>query len=138
MIPPLLDTHMWIWWMLGDPRLKHWEMQELDNLPSHSRPFLSDISLWELGLLVELGRVELAEPLDRWLSISASPATVRRLRIAPEIVVEMNCLPEEFHRDPADRLILATARHHGLPLASHDSRIVNSGLVRVWKPAHSN
>ncbi|MEI7780598.1 MAG: type II toxin-antitoxin system VapC family toxin [Planctomycetota bacterium] len=131
---PLLDTHVWVWWMLGDPRLKPAEREILDGLPGGQRPVLCDISLWEVALLVHVGRLELEDGLDRWLDVAASPGTVEVRPIMPDIVVEMTRLPATFHHDPADRLIVATARAFALPLATHDARIRRSRLATLWSP----
>ncbi len=131
---PLLDTHIWIWWLLGDPALSRTQREALDALPPHDRPVISDISLWEFATLVDLGRIEIDGPVEDWLKIAASPATVRVQPITPGIVSEMNRLSENFHRDPADRLIVATSRFLNLPLASHDRKIRSSRLVSLWKP----
>jgi len=131
---PVLDTHVWIWWMLGDPNLSQAERDALDALPPDSRPVLCDISLWEFATLVDLGRVEIDGSVDEWLQSAASPATVKIQPITPEIVVEMNRLPASFHRDPADRLIVATARSLNRPLATKDRKIRASKLVPLWKP----
>ena len=130
--PPLLDTHVWIWWMLGDPRLPIRERKVLDDLPSDQRPGLCDISLWEVAMLVQLGRLQLDDGLDEWLRIAASSATVTVIPISPTVVTEMNRLPTTFHQDPADRLIVATARARGLPLATHDTRIRRSRQATLW------
>jgi PIN domain nuclease of toxin-antitoxin system len=130
--PPLLDTHVWVWWMLGDSRLSARDRKALDDLPSGGRPALCDISLWEVALLVQLGRLRLDDDLEDWLRIAASPATVELLPITPGVVAEMNRLPATLHQDPADRLIVGTARAAGLPLATHDSRIRRSRLVPLW------
>ena len=129
---PLLDTHIWVWWMLGDTRLSARERTVLDDLPSGQRPRLCDISLWEVALLVQLERLRLDERLDDWLRIAASPATVELLPITPAVVAEMNRLPRSFHQDPADRLIAATARAAGLSLATHDTRIRRSRVATLW------
>ena len=130
--PPLLDTHVWVWWMIGDPRLSKRERDALDDLPSGSRPKLCDISLWEVALLVQLGRLRLDDGLEDWLRIAASPATVEVQPMTPAVVAEMTRLPSTFHQDPADRLIVATARAAGLPLATHDARIRRSRLAVLW------
>jgi PIN domain nuclease of toxin-antitoxin system len=57
----------------------------LDALPADARPFLSDISLWEVAMLVGLGRIELADPFDTWLDAAANPRTVRVLPITPAV-----------------------------------------------------
>ena len=133
MSAPLLDTHIWIWWMLGDPRLDARERDALDALEPDNRPLLCDISLWEFATLVDLGRVEIDGSLNDWLAIAASPATVQLQSITPAIVAEMNRLPGSFHRDPADRLIVATARSLKRPLATQDRKIRRSRLVSLWK-----
>jgi PIN domain nuclease of toxin-antitoxin system len=118
--------------MLGDSRLSARDRNALDDLPSGSRPGLCDISLWEVALLAQLGRLRLDDDLEDWLRIAASPATVEMLPITPDVVAEMNRLPATFHQDPADRLIVATARAAGLPLATHDARIRRSRLAPLW------
>ena len=132
--PPLLDTHAWIWWIQADDRLGRATIRALDALPPDARPFLSDISLWEVAMLVTLGRIELAEPLDAWLEAAADPRTVRVLPITPAVAAEVARLPAPFQRDPADRLIVATCRALGLPLVSRDRAIIRARLVRRWSP----
>ena len=129
---PLLDTHAWIWWVQGDTRLGRSTLDALDALPTDSRPCLSDISLWEVATLVDLGRVELPESLETWLEAAADPRTVRILPVTPAIASEVARLPATFHRDPADRLIVATSRVMGFPLVSHDRLITSSRLARRW------
>jgi PIN domain nuclease of toxin-antitoxin system len=132
--PPLLDTHAWLWWLLGDPRLPAAEARALNALPPGQRPWLSDISLWETALLVERKRVALSMPLREWLEIAAGPASVRVLPITPAVAAEVAHLPDSFHRDPADRVIVATARVLDLPLASHDRLIRGARLCPMWRP----
>ena len=129
---PLLDTHLWIWWLLGDSRLTVGESEFLDALPPEGRPFLCDISIWEAALLVERGRVVLDCSLADFLEMATSPATVRVLPITAGVAVEMNALPDSFHRDPADRLIVSTARAHQLSVATRDRLIHESKLVEIW------
>jgi PIN domain nuclease of toxin-antitoxin system len=133
--PPVLDTHMWVWWMLGDPGLSRAEKEALDSLPADRRPVISDISIWEFATLVDLHRIQIDGSIEDWLRIATSPATVRVQPITPGIVTEMNRLPAGFHRDPADRLILATARFLQLPLATKDRKIRSSRLAKLWKPS---
>lgn len=132
--PPVLDTHVWIWWMLGDPGLSRAKRDALDALPSNTRPVIADISLWEFATLVDLGRIKIQDSVENWLRIAASPSTVRIQPITPDIVSEMNRLPASFHRDPADRLIVATARVLKQPLATMDRKIRKARLAPLWKP----
>jgi PIN domain nuclease of toxin-antitoxin system len=131
---PLLDTHAWIWWIQADDRLGRKTVSELDDLPANARPFLSDISLWEVAMLVGLGRIDLDEPFDRWLEAAADPRTVRVLAITPAIAAEVARLPSTFQRDPADRLIVATCRALKHPLLTRDRAITRARLVRLWSP----
>ena len=131
--PPLLDTHAWIWWVEQDARLGAKVIAALDALPASRRPFLCDISLWEIATLVERGRLHLDVPLDEWLAAAAHPRSVQLLAVSPRIAAAVAALPDTFHRDPADRLIVATGRAHRLPVLTHDDRIRRSRLVSLWR-----
>jgi PIN domain nuclease of toxin-antitoxin system len=131
---PLLDTHAWVWWVDQDRRLGASAIAALDALPRDQRPFLADISLWEVAMLVERGRLELDLALADWLEAAAHPRTVQLVTVTPAIAAEVAALPERFHRDPADRLIVATSRVLNLPVVTHDRRILESRLVTRWRP----
>ncbi len=133
--PPLLDTHAWIWWLSGDARLGQESLKALGRFPKDSRPAISAISLWEAATLTSLGRLELKVTFDAWLAIAADPITVRVLPITSHIAAEVARLPDSFQRDPADRLIVATSRVHGIPVLTRDVAIAKSGLVRLWSAA---
>ena len=131
--PPLCDTHAWFWWLDGSGRLKRKERSALDAFPPGTRPFLCAISLWEMALLVQLGRVVLRQGFDAWIDVAASPATITVLDVTPAIAKELVQIPDSFPRDPADRLIVATARALDLPVLTYDRAIRQSGGVRLWK-----
>lgn len=132
---PLLDTHAWVWWISGDPRLAVREREALDSLSPSERPVLADISLWEVATLVERGRLELDLDLERWLAIASAPATVELARVTPAVAAEVARLPERFHRDPADRLIVATARVRKLSVLTRDRKITGARIVPLWRPS---
>ena len=134
MTTPVLDTHAWVGWMLGSSDLAVAEREVLDRLPADRRPYLSAISLWEAAMLVDLKRLSLEVPLGDWLSTAAHPRTVRLVPITPAIAAGTAALPSTFHRDPADRLIVATCRELEAPLLTHDRRIMQSRLVLRWRP----
>jgi PIN domain nuclease of toxin-antitoxin system len=129
---PLLDTHAWIWWLQGDARLGRSALRKLDQFPRDVRPAISAISLWEVAMLVSLGRLVLKTTLEAWLAIAADAGTVRVVPITPHIAAELARLPDDFQRDPADRLIIATSRVHGIPVLTRDKAMSKSGLVRLW------
>ena len=132
---PLLDTHVWIWWVTDHGRLDVRTRARLDALPADARPYLSDISLWEVALLVDRKRVGFDLPLGQWLEEASRPRIVRMVSITPPIAAETAALPESFRRDPADRIIVATSRILEVPLLTHDRAILESRLARQWHPS---
>lgn len=135
MIAPVLDTHAWVSWVIGSPDLTSAEHRALDGLGPEERPLLSAISLWEVAMLVDLQRLALDLPLGAWLSSAAHPRTVRLIPLTPAIAAGVAALPATFHRDPADRLIVATCRELEAPLLTHDRLIMRSRLVTRWRPS---
>ncbi|HWM90354.1 MAG TPA: type II toxin-antitoxin system VapC family toxin [Thermoanaerobaculia bacterium] len=119
----LLDTHIWIWWVHGDSRLRR---SSLDLIKEHEASGLgvSIISCWEVAKLVECGRLDLPTPVEEWIEQALRYPGILLLELTPRIVVEATQLPGSFHRDPADQLIVATARVHQLPLATADRKIL--------------
>jgi PIN domain nuclease of toxin-antitoxin system len=79
--------------MLGDSQLSARERTVLDDLPSGQQPRLCDTRLREVGMLVQLGRLQLDDTPEDWLRIAASPATVEVIPVTPAVVAEMNRLP---------------------------------------------
>lgn len=99
-----------------------------------SAPFgLSAISIYEIGQKARKGKLTLSIPLERWLSIALRAGFVRVFPIDAEIAREANDLPGEFHGDPADRFIVATARKHNLTIITSDGLIRRySGVPTLW------
>lgn len=131
---PVLDTHAWVWWVEHDRRLGRRTLDALESLPAESRPLVCDISLWEVAMLVERGRLSFQIPLIEWLEAAAHPRSVTILTVTPAIAAEVAMLPRTFHRDPADRLIVSTCRVTKKPLVTTDGRIKRSRLVQRWAP----
>ncbi len=125
----LLDTHVLIWWLQGDGPLSKAQRRVLESADADAPLRVSDISLWEIATLHSLRRIRLSLPLREWLERAVAPPLVRRHGISPAIAAEVAALPDSFHRDPADRILVATARIVGATLLTHDRRIVDSGLV---------
>lgn len=125
----LLDTHVLIWWLQGDGPLSPAQRRVLGAADGDSPLRVSDISLWEVATLHSLGRIQLTLPLREWLEKAAAPPLVRRHGISPAVAAEVAALPDSFHRDPADRILVATARVLGATLLTNDRHIVEAGLV---------
>jgi PIN domain nuclease of toxin-antitoxin system len=84
-------------------------------------------------MLHSKGRLSLDRPLAAWLRQAAAPGVVALLPLDVEVVLALDHLPQGFHGDPADWLIVATALTHGLPLASQDRAIQASGVIPMWE-----
>jgi PIN domain nuclease of toxin-antitoxin system len=130
----VLDTHVWLWWLLGQPDLPDVQRRALDDMAEDEPPVLPAVCLWEAQMLHSKGRLVLEIPFDRWLPEAAQPAVVRVAPLTVDVILALNSLPASFHGDPADRLIVATARAAKLPLATHDKKIRRSRSVALWRP----
>lgn len=130
----LLDTHIWIWWVNGEQALPPRERAKLNQAALAEVPSLADISLWEAQMLHAKKRLVLRKPFAQWLVEASLPDTVRMRRLTSHVILELDALPITFPGDPADRLIVATARAHGFALHTHDEKIRRLGLVKLWKP----
>ena len=130
----LLDTHIWVWWLTSGSPLAHAERNSLDAKAAHRELFLPAISLWEAQVLHAKRRLELPLPFAEWLARATDERMISVLPLSVEVVLALDALPASFHGDPADRLIVATARAHALPLATHDAAIRRSRAVKPWKP----
>lgn len=125
----LLDTHIWIWWVSSSEKLSKTHRELLSS--ADERFAISAISCWEVAKLVEYGRLQLDRKLAEWMDAALAIHNLTLLPLTPAIAVESTCLPEDFHRDPADQIIVATARIHGLELMTEDTRITGYPQVTV-------
>lgn len=110
----LLDTHIWVWWVNESPDLSSEYRQILESQQTGGLG-VSIISCWEVAKLVELGRLQLTIPVEEWLAEALQYPGVQLLDLTLKIVVESTQLPGVFHRDPADQMIVATARILDIP-----------------------
>lgn len=129
----LLDTHIWLWWLLDEENLSGPEKQELDLLASDNLISVSWVSVWETEMLERKNRIKLLPDFESWMKFATRPDVSKVLPADIEVVLAQRKLPESFHGDPADRLIAATSILSGYPLATHDQRIRKSGVCKIWK-----
>jgi len=125
----LLDTHVWVWWVHGDRMLG--ELKTTIEVREHEGLAVSAISCWEVSKLVERGRLQLPMELRDWLDLALDPSGVSLIPLSPGIAAASTGLPGDFHRDPADQIIVATSRVHDLPLATFDEKIRRYPYVRL-------
>jgi len=130
----VLDTHIWVWWLTPGSPLSRAERNALDAKAERRELFLPAIRLWEMRVLHAKRRFELPLPFAEWLARAADDRVISVLPLSVEVVFAVDTLPASFHGDPADRLIVATARAHAMPLATHDAVIRRSRAAKIWKP----
>jgi len=130
----VLDTHTLVWWASGDDKMLSAEArQAIETELNGGEILVSSISAWELSMLIERDRVALSMDVAQWLSNVASIEAVHFVPIDNEIAVKSTELPGEFHKDPADRFIVATARKFAAPLVTADEKIRAYAHVRtIW------
>ncbi len=122
----VLDTHAWFWLATGDAELKrHRGCLPLFEKASEGSFTISAITPWEISMLEAKGRMILKTDCLTWLNESIRRTAVLVAAISPEIAVDATHLPGECHGDPADRLIIATARCHRSVLLTRDRQILN-------------
>lgn len=120
----LLDTHVWIWWVNNDSQLSE-PMRRRIHTGEHAGLGVSVISCWEVANLVRVGRLDLTGHAMDWIRLALRYPGVRLVPLTPRIAVEANELPEPFHRDPADRILVATARVRRCPMLTADRKILD-------------
>ncbi len=121
----LIDTHVWVWLMLATGELSDETRALVNSAIANGRVKLSAISFWEIAMLASRNRLQLSKPPGLWLSESLrAPAPAIEV-LSPEIAVESCQLPGGFRSDPADQIIVATARVTGATLLTRDQRILD-------------
>lgn len=123
--PLLLDTHVWIWLMLASTELAVSSRAAIDRAAGSGQLRVAAISVWEAALLGSRGRIALGRPIAQWITAAISAPGLSIEPLLPEIAVEACCLPEAFHRNPVDRMIVATARITGAALMTRDRQILD-------------
>lgn len=130
----VLDTHALIWWAVGDERLSVNAGEAIRReLEDGGQVLVSAITAWEIAMLVERGRLVLTMELGQWLSAVESIEGVALVPITPQLAMQSVQLPGEFHRDPADRMIVALAREFNAAVITADDKIRRYAHVKsVW------
>lgn len=134
MMPLLIDTHVWIWLALGEPKIQASTLTQLRQASASNQLFLSTISLWEVALKHSRGRLSLDLPVRQWMPRALAAVGLQLVPITTEIAADCAALPSAFHGEPADRIIGATARSERLTLVTHDKkllRLANQGFFKA-------
>ena len=119
----LLDTHVWIWLMLGEKLTSKTQIL-IDEHAEFGRIFLSCLSLWEVSMLASKNKIHLDRPCNEWIDAALSEPKIHLMALTPAISVESAYFPGDFHGDYADRIIIAAARVELLTLLTRDEKIL--------------
>lgn len=125
--PLVLDTHVWVWLSFGDKALGDDARRLISHVSRDGDLLVAAISVWEVAMLESKGRLELFMPPLQWAAAALAGPGISLAPLTPEIAVEACHLPGEFHKDPVDRMIVATARVRGARLVTRDQRILAYG-----------
>jgi PIN domain nuclease of toxin-antitoxin system len=118
----LLDTHIWVWSYMEPQRLTSDVARELID-PKHER-YLSPVSVWELMLLLEKNKIKLDEEFEEWFTKSIAHLDLLEAPVQWQVAYEFRSV-RLGHKDPADRLLVATAKVHDMTLVTADERLMN-------------
>jgi len=130
----VLDTHVWLWWISNPEKLSTSAGQAIDQAVTEKGIIISSISTWEVALLVDKGRLELSIDVRDWVRKTEGLPFVNFIPVDNTISLRSVTLPGQFHSDPADRIITATAMTMGLPLVTRDDKILNYQHIRtIWE-----
>jgi len=121
----LLDTHVWLWLEAGSDELRAGDRASIARALGAGRLHISAISLWELALLASRRRIVLGKPINLWFEAAlADPGPIVQ-PVGVRVAIESCELPGTFHRDPVDRMIVATARVIDATLMTRDRAILD-------------
>lgn len=128
----ILDTHVWLWWLLGDGALKSFERKTLDGLAERGEISISWVTIWETEMLERKGRIALEPNIFEWMEIATTPEVSKIIPVNTAVVLAQRKLPKSFHTDPADRLITSTSMLTEYPLVTYDRRILEADCCNIW------
>ena len=122
--PLLLDTHVWLDFLNASPRLRPATVTAIEAARSSGSVFVSVISTWEVALLVRLKRIDLHSPIEQWIDDALKLPGLNLLPLTPRIAIAAVELSDPMHKDPADRILVASARVERLTLVTRDHDIL--------------
>jgi PIN domain nuclease of toxin-antitoxin system len=130
----VIDTHILVWWVSDNKSLSKTAAKTIkDSLASGSEVIISSISVWEIAMLIKKNRLVLSMDITSWLDSVSQIEGVRFIPVDNAIGILATQLPGDFHSDPADRIIVATAGKLAAPLITADKKIINYPQVKtIW------
>ena len=129
----LLDTHTWIWWHMNPSKLSKKVKRLVSKTDEYDELLLSAISPWEFSKLLEKKKIGISYNPEDWLKIALNMPKFRLVPLSPSIAYRSTVLPQPFHSDPGDQIIVATAREENATILTKDGRIQNYNHVKsLW------
>jgi PIN domain nuclease of toxin-antitoxin system len=119
----VLDSHVWLWWLHSPEHLSAPAQEKIAHEEKLHGLKISVISVWEVAVKVHIGKLILPMDIDSWYSAAQSYPGISIEPLHPFDAMESTRLPGTFHKDPADRIIVALARRYGVPLVTCDRKI---------------
>jgi len=129
----LLDTHTWIWWHMNPSNLSKKVKQLISDINNYSELLLSSISPWEFSKLLEKKRIGISCNPEDWLKKALEMPKFRLVELSPSIAYRSTVLPQPFHNDPGDQIIVATAREENATILTKADNIQKYNHVKsIW------
>jgi PIN domain nuclease of toxin-antitoxin system len=128
----IIDTHVWLW-LLHDPsQLSDLAREHIAREESQSGILVSAISVWEIAVKSSVGKLVLPLPIDDWYELAKSHSGIVIESLNPKDTIASTQLPGDFHKDPADRIIVAIARRYDISLITCDRRYSQISLCKNY------
>ncbi|MFN2266709.1 MAG: type II toxin-antitoxin system VapC family toxin [Desulfonatronovibrio sp.] len=129
----ILDTHVWLWWLHNPNMLSNAASQRIKKEEKLGGIRVSAISVWEIAVKVQIKKLTLPMDIEAWYSSASSYPGLTIEPLDPSDAIESTRLPGSFHKDPADRIIVAFSRRYGTPLVTRDQKILDYDHVQtLW------
>ena len=130
----VLDTHAWLWWLHDPSQLSPLARETIATEVQTGAARVSAISVWEIAIKVELGKLSLPLDLELWFDQARKYPGIHIEPMQPTDAITSARLPGSFHKDPADRLIIAYALRLDAPIVTKDRKIRNYPHVQtIWR-----
>ena len=129
----VLDTHTWVWWHMNPKKLSQKVRRLVADVDAYEELLLSAISPWEFSKLLEKKRIGISCDPEEWIRSALEMPKFRLVPLSPVLAYRSTALPQPFHSDPADQIIVATARDENATILTKDERILTYRHVRsLW------
>lgn len=129
----ILDTHTWVWWHMNPQNLSKKVKKLIEKIDGYEEMLLSAISPWEFSKLIEKKRIGISCDPEDWINTALNMPKLRLVPLSPALAYRSTVLPQPFHNDPADQIIVATAREENATVLTKDDRIITYNNVKsLW------